>query len=900
MNHYNIYQDIVQYSRKRTRLILTFSMIIWAFSSQAQQILQQNIKLNKVQGNVLQILQDLQQNPNLLFSYDERALPGTTIHLKKKDWVLKNLLKQLGELSNLAFKLTNGLIIVKKRKKGKYTLSGIIKGQNDGEYLPGATIYVKELHKGTVSNAYGFYSFTIPPGEYTLVFSFIGFQTKQHKIKLIKDQALSIDLLPEISELSEITIKVKQEEDLESIESVQMSAHTMKVARIKSTPTLAGEADVLKSIQYLPGIQSPAQGTAGFSVRGGSFDQNLILLDEAPIYNLSHSMGLFSVFNVDAIKNVQVYKGAIPAKYGGRLASVVDIQMKDGNNQRFSANGGLGFIGSRLTLEGPIGKQTSFLVAGRYGYPSFTINKFVEIISRIEPQIPNQIKQLGTNNQISFYDLNAKINTRINDKNKVYLSAFVSNDHFFSNLILEKNTLDWSNQTITFRWNHIFNQKLFSNVSLIYSNFDYAYQINNDTRDFGWQANLQQAGAKVDFDYFAHTNHTLRFGFAFHKHRFSPGKITPLSDSSSIRPLSLEVKPAFESGFYISHEWQPDKKVLINYGLRVSSFHNVGPGIQYTHTDRGQIKEESFGNGEIMHSYYNFAPRVSARWLLSSQASIKAFYNRTFQYLHLVSNSTVGLPTDVWLPVDNNIQPRRSDQVGLGYFLEFRQSNYLFSAEVYHKWLSQVIDYKDNADLFLNKNIETQIRAGSGKAYGVELMIEKRKGKLTGLVSYTLSKVEQTIEGVNRGRTYAPRQDRRHNLSLLATYKLGKRWEVSANYTYITGIGITVPQGVFPARGSLFLYYTERNAFRLPDFHQLDLSIKLKSKPVKATSRRKWRGEWVLGITNVYNQKNPLTYYMNFYKVPSNHINPGLAGNGEVYQLYLFGFMPSLTYNFRF
>lgn len=850
--------------------------------AQHKSILESPIQLKRSSGTIGEFLTDLQQTHALNFSYDESILPSQKFSAHKTTWQLGNFLQKILQRAHLKFEYINGQIIIKKPDNSLVTLHGTITGKSDGEPLIGATVYVKELGIGTVTNAYGFYSLTFPPGKYTFWYSYIGHHRQKHSLHIEQNQALNIALVSSVDHLGEVTVKATSEEDIESIEAVQMSAHTLEIAQIKSTPMLAGETDVLKSIQFLPGVQNGSEGTASFSVRGGAYDQNLILLDGAPVYNVSHALGFFSTFNVDALNHIQVYKGGIPAKYGGRLSSVVDIRMKEGNTQKFSLHGGIGLVGSRLNVEGPIGKNISYMLAGRYGY----LGQMGNLASKyLKGAIPS-VGKFGENNEIDFYDLNAKINFKLNKRNKIYLSGFASNDHFFNELAFENNTLDWGNQTGTFRWNHLYNSRLFSNLTLIYSNFDYSYTTRNSIQDFKWQASQQQQAIKLDFDYFASPQHTFNFGLALHRHRFQPGSVHALSDSSSVQSLTLDTKKALETAIYISHQYQITSRWSLHYGLRFSTFHNLGDGTQYIYDSHQQLLEEkSFTNNAFMHSYFRLAPRLSSRYLLSATTSIKASYNRTYQYLHLVSNSSIGLPTDVWLPVDNNISPRFADQVALGYFKEFRQRMYGLSAEVYHKWINEVIDYKDNANIFLNKSIETQIRTGTGKAYGLELLFEKKQGKFKGWVSYTLSKVERKIVGVNNDQTYSPRYDRRHNISLVLSHDLGKRWQISANYSFITGAGITISRGLFDfSHGYAFQYYSARNAFKLPDFHQLDIGIKLKSK-----QRKKWQGEWIFGVTNAYNRKNPITYYIS-----------GFSSKEQVSQLYLFGLTPSINYNFKF
>lgn len=843
------------------------------------------IQLKRTSGTITEFLSDLQKDYSFSFAYDERIIPSHRFKVRKQRWQLADLLQRLLQKNQLKFELVNQQVVIKKQENTRVTVHGTVTNKADGEYLIGATVYIKELQTGTVANNYGFYSLTIPPGQYTLVYSYIGHHTQEKALQIEQDQTLDIALISSIDKLNEVVVKAKTEEEIESIRAVQMSAHQVEIAQVKTTPMLAGEADALKSIQFLPGIQNGSEGTANFSVRGGGYDQNLILLDGAPVYNVSHALGYFSVFNVDALKNIQVYKGGIPARYGGRLSSVVDIRMKEGNNQKFSLSGGVGLVGSRLMAEGPMGKNASYMVAGRYGY----LGQVGNIAARRLSFIPGATK-FGVNNEIDFYDLNAKVNVRLNPHNKIYFSAFAGNDHFFNDLTLEDNSLDWGNQTGTFRWNHIYNARLFSNLTLIYGNFDYSYSIRNDIQDFKWLANQQQQSLKLDFDYFASPRHTFNFGLALHHHHFSPGTVTPLSDSSSVRALALDTRKAVETALYVSHEYKVSPQFSFNYGVRFSTFHNIGAGTQYIYDEAGQLdKEQHFASNALMNTYFGLAPRFSARYLINAHSSLKASYNRTYQYLHWVSNSTIGLPTDVWLPADNNIKPRFADQVALGYFKELKDATYGLSVEAYYKWINQVIDYKDNANIFLNKNIETQIRTGQGKAYGLELMFEKKKGRLKGWLSYTLSRVERTIAGVNNNQVYAPRHDRRHNLSLVLSYDLSKRWQFSANYSYITGAGITMPRGVyepgwFPPWNSVS-HYSARNAFKLPDFHQLDIGFKLKSK-----RKKRWQGEWVFGITNAYSRKNAITY----------QISNNIGGGQSVSKLYLFGLVPSINYNFKF
>ncbi|HAS44269.1 MAG TPA: hypothetical protein DCS93_27575 [Microscillaceae bacterium] len=873
--------------------LLLFS--ITTLQAQNQTTLQRKITLQRTKGTVKEFLNDLIKYQKINLIYDENIIPDKELNFYKKNWDIQDFLQHITRLTNLEWTILNGYIILKRPKKNnknKATLNGIITGKSDGEYLIGATVYVKELDIGAIANAYGFYSLTVPSGNYTFIFSYIGHQPYKKKLALVNDTWLDVKLTATEYNLQQIEIIANREEDIECVETVQMSAHSMEVNQIKNVPMLAGEADILKTIQFLPGIQNANQGTANFSVRGGSYDQNLILLDEAPVYNVSHAMGFFSVFNIDAVKDIDIYKGAIPARYGGRLSSVIDIHMKEGNSQKLSVSGGLGLTASRLTVESPIGGKASFLLSGRYGYLGYTANRLARLATYFAPQARN----FGRNNEIDFYDLNAKINVRLNKNNKVYLSAYTGQDHFFNDVFFVNNQVDWGNQTATFRWNHIFNPRLFGNFTFIYSNFHQSLKRDQPAQNYQWLAGLKQQGFKLDLNYFSTANHQIDFGLALTHHQFSPGEINPLNDSSAIQPITLDPKRAIETGIYLSHQWQLSSRLRLNYGVRLSTFHNIGPGTQYLY-DQNLLTTgtQQFGVGELMTNYWGVEPRIAGRYLFTPNISVKASYNRTYQYLHLVTNSSAGLPTDVWLPVDNNIKPRFTDQIALGYFQNFSQKRYGFSIEIYHKWTNRVIDYKDNANLFLNKNIETQIRTGQGKAYGIELLFEKKKGRLTGGLSYTLATVEQTIPGVNNGQRYHPMHDRRHNLSLMTTYRLGKRWQISANYAYISSAGITVAEGIFASQNQPYNYYSARNAYRLPAFHQLDLSFKWQSNP-----KKRWRGEWAFGVTNAYNRKNTFTFFIDQPRTNTSTILKSTDLTTKRYKMYLLGLMPFATYNFKF
>lgn len=855
-------------------LILTLPDRINA--QQNKDMLDQKVRIERTEGTILEFLRDLEKLENLSFSYDERNIPTKTVRVKPRKMSVKTLLELLFEGTGIRFRsLGKQIVIYPGESRKKTTLNGKIRSAADGEYLPGATVYIRELQAGVAANAYGFYSITVPPGEYTFVYSFIGYQTHEQTVNMVTNLSMDIELSESIERLDEIVVLA--EKGNENIINTQVSRHSIEMQQIRSMPALGGEVDVLKGIQFLPGIQSANEGTTGFSVRGGSYDQNLILLDEALVYNPSHAVGIFSVFNPDVIKDVQVYKGGIPARYGGRLSSVIDIKMKEGNDKALAITGSVGVVGSRLTVESPIGKNVSVLLSGRYGYVGQTAKKFADWAN---------VESYDQNAEVDFYDLNAKVNIKLSDKDHLYFSTYTGDDHFKNDVVFADNTLDWGNQTATVRWNRSFGPKLFGNLTFVYSDFDYAYIENNDIRNYRWTANFQQRGAKLDFDYFVSPKHELNFGFAVTDHDFAPGSIRPNNENSIIDPFDLDAKQAVESALYVSHEHRISPRFLARYGLRFSGFHNIGAGTKYYFDDDGEnlLRTEEFGGGEVMNEYFRMAPRASLTYIIDDKNSVKASYNRTYQYLHLVTNSSVGLPTDVWLPVDNNIKPREADQVALGYFRNLKDNTLRFSAETYYKRFNNVIDYKDNADLFLNNNVETQIRTGTGEAYGIEFLLEKRKGRWNGWTSYTLSRVTQQIEGVNQGKEYAPRYDKRHNLSVVVSYDLNKKWQLAANYAYISGGGITVPLGFYNSAGRPYNYYSERNAYRLPAYHQLNISGTYKFRP-----KGRWKSELVLGITNVYDRRNYFSFYVNHQE----------NARTRVFKSYLFGLMPSVNYNFK-
>jgi len=764
------------------------------------------------------------------------------------------------------------------QNKKKVTLSGYLKDANNGEGLIGASVFVKEQKNGAVTNTYGFYSLSLPPGKYTLSFSYIGYVTQTQVVDLQANKTINLELNEEVSQTDEVVITAEKLD--KNVQSMQMSVQKLSAKQIKAIPTFGGESDIIKVLQMTPGIQSVGEGTTGLFVRGGSADQNLILLDQAPVYNANHFLGFFSVFNSDAIKDVEVYKGGMPARYGGRLASVVDIKMNEGNNKSFSGSGGIGLISSRLTLEGPLAKdKASFIVSGRRTY--------ADLFLRLSND--DEIRD----NRLYFYDLNAKTNVTLGKNDRLFLSGYfgkdvlnVGNNFGFS----------WGNATSTLRWNHIFNSKLFLSTTLLYSQFNYGLFVEEGVQNLEWSSSLQNVSGKFDFSYFLSPQLQIDFGYHNIYHTFSPGKLEPRGENSIFKGLEVPQKYALEQAGYISIDHQLSPSFSLQYGVRYSAFTNMGKDRIFTYETNSQgrptvVDTTHYASGEFYNTYHGIEPRLGARLLLSKTSSLKASYNRTRQYIHLASNSSAGFPSDVWVPSDPHIKPQIGDQVALGYFRNFKNNMYEFSVEAYYKWMENQIDFKDNADLLLNEAISQELRIGTAWAAGVEFMLRKNKGKTTGWISYTLSKTERQIEGINNGQPYAPRHDRRHNINLIVNHQLTKRLSLAANFTYATGAAVTMPAGRYELDGKTVPYYTERNGYRMPAYHRMDLSLTWK-RPEKRLFGKKFQGEWNISIYNVYARQNPFSIQFS-----ESEQNPGET---QAEMVYLFGIIPSVSYNFKF
>ncbi|ATP55877.1 hypothetical protein CPT03_05065 [Pedobacter ginsengisoli] len=753
--------------------------------------------------------------------------------------------------------------------QNKFTISGVVTDEGTGETLIGASIILTGTEAtGTVTNAYGFYSLSALEGVYELSVSFIGYKTLKQSITISKNVRQSF-VLPTDNQLNEVVISADKRDG--NVSSPQMGLQKINIREINNVPVLLGERDVLKTLQLLPGIKSAGEGNSGFYVRGGSTDQNLILLDEAPVYNASHLLGFFSTFNSDAIKDLSVYKGGMPAQYGGRLASVLDIKMNDGNRKDYTAEGGIGLISSRLKVEGPIVKDKgSFMVSARRTY--------LDAFLALSPD------SAISGNTLYFYDVNAKANYELDDKNTLYLSGYFGRDKLG---ITDAFGFNWGNATFTLRWNHLYSDRLFSNTSLIYSNYNYVIQNLMEENNFEVNSSIKDFNLKEDFEYSLSSSHSLKLGLNAIHHTIAPGKLTA-SDASSVNATTYENRKGLELAAYLSDEWAVNDKMNLVYGLRLSGFSLLGPGNFKTYDEDGNTTgTTSYNAGEVVKTYFNLEPRISASYQLGSASSLKAAYTRNVQNIHLMSNSTSTSPTDLYIMNSNNVKPEIADQIAAGYFRNFGDNNYEFSAELYYKWMQNQIEYRSGTDLRGNGNVEADLLYGDGKAYGIELFLKKRFGKFNGWIGYTWSRTQRQFDAINEGKWFYAKQDRTHDLSLVGIYKAGARWTFSSVFVYNTGNAVTYPSGKYQINGRTAFYYTEKNGYRTPAYHRLDVSATLEGKP-----GRKLQSSWSFGIYNVYNRQN--AFAIDFRD------NPDDVSKTEVVRTTLFGLIPSVTWNFKF
>ena len=753
----------------------------------------------------------------------------------------------------------------------KVTLSGYMRDKGSGEDLIGATVFIRELKSGVAANIYGFYSVTIPKGTYTVEFSYLGYITDTQRVNLQNNITISIELGAQSTNLE--TVEIVAEAENKNVEEVRMSTVSLKMESIKKIPALMGEVDLLRVIQLLPGVQSGGEGSTGFFVRGGGIDQNLILLDGAPVYNPAHLFGFFSVFNQDAIKSADLYKGGIPAKFGGRLSSVLDVRMNDGNSKKFSVKGGIGILASRLTIEGPIVKdKVSFIVSARRTYADL----FLLLLPK------DDLRRTGV---LNFYDLSGKINWRINDKNRVYISAYTGRDNLGSSDFFK---LGWGNITATTRWNHVFSDKVFSNLSLIYSNFDYMLGVPSGPSEFTWKSRIIDYSFKNDYTYFFNPNNNIEFGFISTYHNFKPAVVAPGAGNTTFNTLEFFDRHAWENGIYIANKQRFGSRLSAEYGLRFSTFSSIGVDTVYTFDDNHELTGfESFEKGSIYNTFTGLEPRLGVKYSLDDNSSVKASYNRMNQYLLLATNTTGGAPLDIWMPSSKNLKPGVADQVAVGYFRNFKNNTFETSVEGYYKWMQNQVDFADNADILLNRYLEGDIRQGKGWAYGAEFFVRKQKGKMTGWVSYTLSWSYRQINEINNGNKFFAPAHRNNNLAIVLSYALNKKLDISANWVYNNGAPITTPTGRFEYGGQVNPVYADRNDAKMPDYHRLDIGVDWKLGKKRET--KKFNHSLNFSVYNLYNRKN--AYTINFVKDQK-------SGTAVAQKTYLFGLLPSITWNF--
>jgi hypothetical protein len=745
------------------------------------------------------------------------------------------------------------------------TISGTITDAATGESLIGATISVPELRIGATTNVYGFYSLSLPKSKHTIVISFIGFDADT----ILFDPANSTTINAELSEASVKLNEAVITANRTSVSEIERNPGVvqMDIKELNAIPVMFGEKDIIKSIQLMPGI-SAGEGTSGFFVRGGNVDQNLILLDEAPVYNPSHLLGFFSVFNSDAIKDVTLYKSGVPSRFGGRSSSVMDVHMNEGNMKEYSVNGGIGLISARLTAEGPIKKDRgSFIVSGRSTYLHLFIPLFMP----------------DSDFKIYFYDINAKLNYKITDRTRIFASGYYGRDVLGTGNF----GLDWGNGTGTLRLNHIFNEKLFSNTSFIFSNYDYSFGVYRSGTEFSVSSGIMDLNLKQDLTYYLNSKNTLQFGASAIHHTYRPGSLVATGETE-LNNIILEDAYGIESAIYASNKQNIWKGLSADYGVRISMFNRVGQGTQYTYADDNSILDSVyFGTAENMKTYVGFEPRVSLNYQFTPEISIKASYDRMYQYNHLLSNSTSSTPTDVWVPSSHLIKPQFSDQYALGYSHTFLNGMFQASVEGYYKTLYNVVDYENGADILLNPHVESQLVFGDGRAYGAEFLFRKKKGKVTGWIAYTLSRTERRFDEIDSNNWFPARQDRTHDLSIVLNYRPTKRWSVSANWVYYTGNAVTFPSGAYSFEGSLIPLYTERNGYRMPDYHRLDLGLTLHGK-----EKKRFQSDWTLSVYNAYAREN--AYSISFQE---SETDPGTL---DAVQLSLFSIVPTITWNFKF
>ena len=767
------------------------------------------------------------------------------------------------------------------RAQEKFSLNGYIRDSLTGETLIGANLSIKGVGRGVSSNSYGFYSITLEKGQYTLICSFSGYQSKTFVWNFDANQQQDIKLLPSSAVLNDVTVVGRRRDN--NVKTAQMGKFDLNVNTAKALPAFLGEVDILKTLQLLPGVRNAGEGNAGFYVRGGGPDQNLIMLDDAVVYNTGHLFGFFSVFNSDAVKNVSLIKGGMPAQYGGRLSSVIDVSMKDGNNQKTEVDAGIGLISSRFAIQGPLKKnKASYMISARRTYIDALIKPF------IKPT--NQFYGSG----YYFYDLNAKFNWQLGSKDKLFVSGYFGRDKFnFNNAQRSFSTeVPWGNATATVRWNHVFNKKLFSNLSLVYNDYNFAFSGAQNDFVFQLKSGIRDLNAKYDVDYFITPEHKLKFGAQYTYHTFLPNILNANQGDTLFAPQNANKKFAHEYALYIQDDWEISNKLKLNYGLRYSQFVQAGPYTSYTTDVNGnRIDSTSFGRGQRVKAYGGFEPRATLRYTIDETQSVKAAVTRNTQYIHLVTNAGTTLPTDLWVPSTAIVRPQTGWQYAAGYFRNFKEGMFETSLEAYYKTMENQIEYREGYTPSL-KDPETEFVFGRGWSYGAELLVNKVKGRLTGWIGYTLSWTWRQFPNLNDGLKYPSRYDRRHDLSVVGSYELNDRWKISSVFIYGTGNAVTMPERFYFVGGVLTQEYSRINAYRLKPYHRLDFSA---TYTPKHNAKRKYKDNWIFSIYNVYSRLNPYFVYFD---------QTGSLANGDLkvvpLQVSLFPIIPSVTWNLKF
>ncbi|MCD4696505.1 MAG: TonB-dependent receptor [Bacteroidales bacterium] len=840
------------------------------------------VSLNFEKQPLQDILKEITSQTNLEFSYNSKTVDDEQLlTIEAVNEPLKTVLEHLSETLKIEYKIIKQQIILKRQKKpqketNKYTISGYIKDKESGETLPGATVMIAGTQTGTVCNNYGFYSLTLPKGENTLKFSFVGFSDQQKVIQLTENLKLDLGMIFNSKLLGEVTIETN--EQLEAIEKSQMSRIKVNPKNLSTMPEFAGEIGLIKSLQSLPGIKTHSDGSAFFFVRGGNKDQNLILIDEAPVYNPAHLFGYYSVIIPDVAKDISIYKGDLPIEKGDRLSSIIDVHTKDGNLRKHELNGVLNPLMYRFSLEGPIVKDRSSF------FTSFRHSNFKWIYQR---EVPNS--------DLYLLDVNAKVNWKINNNNRVYYSFFYGADNFINHNNNNQDGIKWFNFTSTVRWNHVFNNRLFSNATVYGSRYNYTLL----TRDTEWNSSISNVSLNYDLTWYLQPEFTLKFGFSQSGHNFNPGNLNNPENSPNIPQISKSQANKFV--LYINEEHKLSDKFSYRAGLRMPVWNSQGPTIIYQFDTNYRVTDTlTYSDEGTIETFVNLDPRVSLKYKLSNTSSFKFSYGIYHQYVHLISNSISPFSSfEIWMPSNSNIKPQRADQVAFGLFKYFEKANIELTSEVYYKWMKNQIDYESHANLLLNPLIEGELRFGEGRSYGFELLFRKTKGRFTGWISYTYSRTLKQINGVNNGNEFPAYYDRPHDFSFFFSYHLTKKLNFSANWIYYTGSAITTPIGFYQYNGYTVPLYGDKNNDRLPDYHRLDVALAWQlNKP-----ERKFQHSLTFAIYNFYNKHNPVS--INFNKIESGNGNfvvpENLFGTSEVLstQKYLLGIMPSITYKFK-